>query len=155
MEEKKTVTQSPEHAASRFDPAHVQEPLFHRYPAFFDAHDAVQVKYEMLRAHHIQGESVTAVARRFGFSRQTFYATDAAFQRARWRGLAPAKSGPKGPIKVTADCARWLAAEHHARPDASWQELADAVAQQWDIVLHPRTVQRLLGKKKRAGPDPG
>ncbi len=76
----------------------------------------------MLRAHHIQGESVTAVARRFGVSRQTFYTMDAAFQRVRWKGLVRAKPGPREPIKVTAACAQFLADEHRLRPDASWQD---------------------------------
>ncbi len=154
MEKKTTTTPQSDRAGARFDPDRVQDPLFHQYPTFFDVRDEIQVKYEMLRAHHIQGESVTAVARRFGFSRQTFYTTDAAFQRVRWKGLVPAKSGPKGAIKVTAACAQFLAAEHRARPDASWQELADAAAQHCGIVVHPRTVQRLLAKKKRPRPDP-
>ncbi len=74
-------------------------PLFHQYPAFFDAHDEAQVKYEMLRAHHIEGESVTAVAHRFGFSRQTFYATDTAFQGPVGGGWPPLSRVPRGRSK--------------------------------------------------------
>lgn len=142
--------------ASRFDPKQVHDPLFQQYPRFFDARDLVQVKYEMLRAHHVQGEPVARVARRFGFSRQTFYATDAAFRQARWWGLVPAKTGPRGPRKVTPACAQFLEAEHRARPEASWADLAAAVAQRFGIVVHPRTVQRLFLKKKHptGGPAP-
>ncbi len=77
-------------------------PLFHQYPAFFDAHDEAQVKYQMLRAHHIEGESVTAVAP-VRLQSPDLLCDRHRFSGARWRGLAPAKSGPKGPIKVTAD----------------------------------------------------
>ncbi|MCL6446278.1 MAG: helix-turn-helix domain-containing protein, partial [Alicyclobacillus sp.] len=112
----------------------------------------VQVKYEMLRAHHVQGEPVSQVARRFGFSRQTFYATDLAFKRERWRGLLHGKPGPRGPNKITPECAKYLRTEHHARPDASWDELAQATAVHFGISVHPRTVQRLLDKKNYSQP---
>jgi hypothetical protein len=46
---------------------------------FFDPNDVVQVKYEMLRRHRVDGLPVTAVAALFGVSRQTFYAVARAF----------------------------------------------------------------------------
>ena len=40
---------------------------------FFDAFDRAQVKYEMLRAHSVDGDSVAEACRQFGFSRESFY----------------------------------------------------------------------------------
>ena len=41
--------------------------------AFFDPNDLVQVKYEMLRAHVVDGISVVAAADTHGYSRAAFY----------------------------------------------------------------------------------
>jgi hypothetical protein len=40
----------------------------------------VQVRYEMLRRHQIDGDAVTEVASVFGVSRQAYYMTEAAFE---------------------------------------------------------------------------
>jgi hypothetical protein len=60
-------------------PSRVQATLFRRH-RFFDPLDKVQVKYEMLRAHLVDGAPVTATAVTFGFSRQTFYSDLAGFE---------------------------------------------------------------------------
>jgi len=41
---------------------------------FFDARDAVQVKYEMVRRAVVEGDSVTAAAAAFGYSKPSYYA---------------------------------------------------------------------------------
>ena len=46
--------------------------LFNRSP-FFDAHDLIQVKYEMLRAVEKENRNVSSTAEEFGFSRVSFY----------------------------------------------------------------------------------
>jgi len=48
-------------------------PLFQAADPFFYALDKVQVKYEMLRAHFCDGDTVTAAARSHGYSRAEFY----------------------------------------------------------------------------------
>ena len=40
---------------------------------FFDARDAVQVKYEMVRRVSVDGAPVTATAAAFGYSRPSYY----------------------------------------------------------------------------------
>ena len=40
---------------------------------FFDARDLVQVKYEMVRRVQVDGQTVSAAAAAFGFSRPSFY----------------------------------------------------------------------------------
>ena len=54
---------------------------------FFLAADKVQVKYEMLRAHLLDGVSVTAAAAAHGYSRAGFYLVAAAFVQAGMSGL--------------------------------------------------------------------
>src|SRR5262245_41407657 len=61
-------------------PQDVTDPLF-RESTFFDAHDIVQVKYEMLRRVRLDARRVSDAAADFGFSRPSFYAARAAFQR--------------------------------------------------------------------------
>jgi len=59
--------------ALKTDPERVKDEKFHRQDEFFDPIDKVQVKYEMLRSHGVDGESVTEAARRFGYTRESFY----------------------------------------------------------------------------------
>ena len=69
-------------------PEQVTDPLFGGSD-FFDAHDLVQVKYEMLRRVQSEGHSVTGAATAFGFSRPSFYQALAAFGEGGLAGLVP------------------------------------------------------------------
>jgi len=140
------------------NPDRVRDPLFRQHPSFFDAHDLVQVKYEMLRSHHVDRLPVAEAARRFGLSRQTFYLSDAAFARARLRGLLPGRPGPKGPRKLTPEMVAFIRSHRRERPELGYRELAAAVADRFAIHLHPRTVRRLVERKKHSAggtPSPG
>ena len=57
---------------------------------FFDPHDLVQVRYEMLRRVSAEGLSITDAVARFGVTRPTFYKAQADFARAGLVGLLPA-----------------------------------------------------------------
>src|ERR1700730_10353392 len=76
-----------------------RDPKFHD-GEFFDAHDIVQVKYEMLRRVSVEKASVVEAAGEYGVSRPTYYQTKASFQDAGIAGLAPRKRGPHGPRKL-------------------------------------------------------
>ena len=58
---------------------------------FFDARDAVQVKYEMVRAVTVDKVPVTAAAAAFGYSRPSYYQAAAALERSGLEGLVPAR----------------------------------------------------------------
>src|SRR6476619_7809836 len=77
--------------------------LFHSGEPFFFAVDKVQVKYEMLRSHFGDGDTVTAAAATHGYSRAEFYLVAAAFERAGMTGLLDERRGRKGPVKLTED----------------------------------------------------
>ena len=58
-------------------PEAVSAAAFVEHPEFFAAFDKVQVKYEMLRAHLVEGATVTAAAAAHGYSRASFYGPSA------------------------------------------------------------------------------
>src|SRR3990172_4492138 len=99
-------------------PGRVRAALFERH-RFFDPLDKVQVKYEMLRAHAVEGRSVVTVSGEFGFSRETYYAVWASFQARGVPGLADGKPGRPGPLKLTDDAAQWIWELHRRAPDLS------------------------------------
>ncbi|MGV2085685.1 helix-turn-helix domain-containing protein [Rhizobium sp. K7/93] len=75
----------------------VRDPKF-RGSEFFDPHDAVQVKYEMLRRVSVDNVSVTDASDEYGVSRPTYYQAKSNFDATGIAGLVPA--GPRGPHKV-------------------------------------------------------
>jgi transposase len=93
----------------------------------------------MLRAHLLEGLSVTAAAGLHGYSRAGFYLVAAAFEREGMTGLLDDKRGRRGPVKVTAEIAAFLAA---APAHMSGAELVGEVAARFRVVLHRRTVER-------------
>jgi len=67
---------------------------------FFDAHDLIQVKYEMLRAVEKDNQEVSSTSKTFGFSRVSFYQIKKEFDESGIVGLIPKKRGPKGSRKI-------------------------------------------------------
>jgi transposase len=130
-------------------PKRVRAKPFERH-RFFDPLDKVQVKYEMLRAHAMEGQSVVRVAREFGFSRETYYAALAAFEERGVLGLADGKPGRPGPLKLTEEAAQWVRDLHRRQPKLSGREIAERLADELGIEVHRRTIERVLasvGKK--------
>jgi transposase len=130
-------------------PDRVRAEPFRRH-RFFDPLDKVQVKYEMLRACAVDGRSVVAAAHEFGFSRETYYTTLAAFEDFGVVGLADGKRGRPGPLKLTDEAVRWALELHRRRPGLSGREIAEQLADELGIEVHRRTIERLLapaGKK--------
>ncbi len=119
-------------------PEVVAAPLF-AAGGFFLPADKVQVKYEMLRAHQVDGVSVTQAAAGHGYSRAGFYLVQAAFDRAGMRGLLDDKRGRHGPVKLTAEIVEFV---HTAPEQVSGAQLAEQVAARFGVRLHRRTVER-------------
>ena len=119
-------------------PEAVTAPLFAAADPFFFALDKVQVKYEMLRAHFGDGDTVTAAAAMHGYSRAEFYLVATAFDQAGMTGLLDERRGRKGPIKLTEEVHAFL----DSLGPCSATQAAAAVADQFGVVLHPRTIQR-------------
>jgi transposase len=116
----------------------VAAPLFED-GGFFLAADKVQVKYEMLRAHLVDGLTVTDAAGSHGYSRAGFYLVAAAFERAGMTGLIDEKRGRRGPVKLTAEIVAFLLA---VPAHVSGAELVAEVEARFGVRLHRRTVER-------------
>lgn len=125
-------------------PGAVTASVFVEHPEFFAAFDKVQVKYEMLRARLIDGESVTAAAAAHGYSRASFYLVARAFEEAGMVGLLDERPGRRGPVKLSAEVLAFLEARRRERPGASGAELADELERALGVRLHRRTVERAL-----------
>jgi len=121
------------------EPSRVSAALFDGARPFFLADDKVQVKYEMLRAHVVDGMAVTAAAATHGYSRAAFYLVAGAFEEAGMAGLVDERRGRRGPLKLTPEIAAFVTA---ADPAWSGAEVADAVSAHFGVVLHRRTVER-------------
>lgn len=115
---------------------------------FFDPRDAVQVKYEMLRRVRAENASVTKATEEYGFSRPTYYQASASFEKAGIAGLVPKKRGPRRPHKIHGEVLAFL--KHQVVPGQPLRarELATLVRQEFDLDVHPRTIERALGGKK-------
>lgn len=113
--------------------------LFDGSREFFVAADKVQVKYEMLRSHEVDGVSVVQAAAAHGYSRAGFYLVAAAFAERGMVGLLDERRGRKGPVKLTPEIMAWLAT---ADPQRSGAELAEEVESRFGVRLHRRTVER-------------
>jgi len=121
------------------NPAAVTAALFDGSRPFFLAEDKVQVKYEMLRAHVVDGTSVRTAAATHGYSRAAFYLVAEAFAEAGMTGLLDERRGRRGPLKLSPEIVAFLAA---ADPSLSGAALAEAVASQFGVSLHRRTIER-------------
>jgi transposase len=120
---------------------------------FFDPHDLVQVKYEMLRRVRIDGASVSQAARDFGFSRTAFYQALMLLEQQGLPGLIPKRPGPKGAHKLNDAVLEFIegqqqAADEVLRPDA----LAEMILQKFQLSVHPRSIERALAKQVKKGP---
>jgi transposase len=129
-------------------PDQVRDPLFTTGSAFFDPRDLVQVKYELLRRVRVDGDSVSHATSLFALSRPTFYAAQAAWERAGLVGLFPEPTGPRHAHKLTEEILALL------RPRASTMssnELAAWVREEHQLIVHPRSIERALARAAKKG----
>src|SRR5580700_10708365 len=94
---------------------------------FFDARDAVQVKYEMVRKVKAGGAPVTQAAVAFGYSRPAYYQAAAALERSGLEGLVPARPGPRGGHKLTGQILAWAEQQLAADPALRPAQLPDRI----------------------------
>jgi transposase len=132
-------------------PEHVQDALF-RGGLFFDTRDLIQVRYEMVRRHQIDGQSVPQVACSFGVSRQSLYLLIQAFRKFGLSGLFPRKRGPKAAHKCTDKVMNLVRACQATSPHLTLDEMLIEIRERLGVALHRRTLERrlALGKKLRS-----
>ena len=115
---------------------------------FFDARDAVQVKYEMVRRVSVDGTPVTATAAAFGYSRPSYYQAAAALAASGLDGLVPAKPGPRGGHKLTGQILAWAEQRLAADPALKPAGLAGPIAGEFGVRVHPRSIERALARRR-------
>src|SRR5688572_28225512 len=129
-------------------PDSVSDTLFKENP-FFDPKDLLQVRYEMLRRHSVDGVSIVEVATNFGVSRPTGYQAQAAFQQAGLSGLLPKQRGPKEGHKLSTDVIEHARTLRAAEPGLTTVACIQAVQERFGIAVHRRSLERALASKKK------
>ena len=127
-------------------PEKVSDPKFQE-SEFFDPRDVVQVKYEMLRRVFAENASVTDAAEEYGVSRPTYYQAKGNFDEAGIAGLVPKKRGPRGPHKLHGEALGFLKKQVVPGEPIRARQLASLIRQEFGLDVHPRTIERALGKK--------
>ena len=139
-------------AAGTFNPrfARVRAELF-QASAFFDPQDLLQLKYEAVRAIQSEGRPLARTAAEFGLSRPTLYQAQRHFQAQGLEGLHPHKRGPKGAHKLTTAVRGHLQTWATAEPQLTAHELARRLRQQFQVKVHPRTIEKTLQTRVKKG----
>ena len=141
LELKRTGTLNPR-------PDSISDTLFKANP-FFDPKDLLQVRYEMLRRHRVEGVSILNVATQFGVSRPTVYQAQAAFQQAGLSGLLPKHRGPKEGHKLSAEIIEYVRNLRVTAPSLTTSACLQAVQEEFGITVHRRSLERALASKKK------
>jgi transposase len=133
-------------------PSSVSDTLFQENP-FFDPKDLLQVRYEMLRRHSVEGVSIVDVAANFGVSRPTVYQAQTAFQQAGLSGLLPKHRGPKEGHKLSSEVIEYVRTLRAGEPGLTTAACIQAIQGRFGITVHRRSLERALaGKKKPHSP---
>lgn len=130
-------------------PEKVRDAKF-RGSEFFDPHDTVQVKYEMLRRVSVEKTSVVSATEEYGVSRPTYYQTKASFEEAGIAGLVPRKRGPRGPHKLQGAVLAFIEEHLVAGEPIRARQLAKQIGEKFHLDVHPRTIERTVAVKKTA-----
>lgn len=139
-----------EHGALNARVSEVKDSLFQN-SEFFDPQDLVLVKYEMLRRVRVEGSSVAAAARAFGFSRVAFYQVMAAFQKEGLPGLLPRRRGPKAANKLTDTVLAFIDRQRAADNSLHAPQLAVLLRKHLRLTVHPRSIERALARRAKRG----
>jgi hypothetical protein len=135
-------------------PEKVCDPLFLE-GEFFDPHDLIQVKYEMLRRVEKEGATVTDAASAFGFSRPAFYQARQCLGQSGLAGLLPKVRGPKEAHKLIPAVMEFIEQAVLDDPSLRAQDLVGMVRVHFGFSVHPRSIERAMlrhQKKRRRQP---
>jgi len=121
---------------------------------FLDARDLVQVKYEMVRRVRVDGEQVARAADAFGFSRQSFYATQAALEQGGLPALVPGRPGPRRAHKLSEEVLAFCQQQLSSDPALKPRDLVAQIAERFDVQVHPRSIERALARQEAGARSP-
>jgi transposase len=126
----------------------VRDVLFTSNP-FFDAKDLIQVRYEMVRRHQIDGVAISEAAAAFGVTRPTFYKAQSALKTAGLAGLLPSRRGPKDGYKISAEVVAFAIELKAAKPEMTTPQCLDTIESRFGVKVHRRSLERALARKKK------
>ena len=127
-------------------PEAVLDPLFVDNP-FFDPRDFVQVRYEMVRRHQADGQSIRDAADVFGFSRPTFYKAQSALADQGLAGLLPQQRGPRA-VQISVEVIAFVNELKAENPDLTLPQVIGAIAARFGLDVHRRSLERALTRKE-------
>ena len=130
------------------NPVAVRDVLFTGNP-FFDAKDLVQVRYEMVRRHQVDGLAISEAAAAFGVTRPTFYKAQSALRTVGLAGLLPSRRGPKAGHKVSGEVIAFATELKAAKPEITTSQCLDAIESRFGVKVHRRSLERALARKKK------
>jgi transposase len=134
-------------------PEAIRDALFADNP-FFDAKDLVQVRYEMVRRHRVDGVAISEASGNFGVTRPTFYKAMKALQKAGLPGLLPSQRGPKDGHKISTEVVAFVVALKAASPGMTTSQCLEEIETRFGVKVHRRSLERAVArKKKRINPD--
>lgn len=139
-----------EYGALNSRPKLVADKLFVK-SEFFDPHDMVLVKYEMLRHVKVDGWSVTQAAKTFGFSRVAFYQAKTAFERYGIPGLITKHRGPKHAHKLSDVVLSFIDQQRSHDRAIPVATLVTMIRKRFKLSLHPRSIERALIRRQKKG----
>lgn len=134
-------------------PERVRDPAF-QAGGFFDPLDLLQVRYEMVRLVRLGKATLAEAAARFGVSRPTCFRATKAFSESGLQGLVPEPRGPRGPHKVTAKIVRFVEDYRDEHGPAGARKLVPLIAERFGVQLHPRGLEKALGRVSKKSPEP-
>lgn len=126
----------------------ITDTLFISNP-FFDARDLVQIRYEMVRRHQVDGMPISDVAGIFGVSRPTFYKAQSALADHGLAGLVPQQRGPKDGHKLSAQIVGFVGELKTARPDITLPQCIAEITTRFGVTVHRRSLERAMARKKK------
>lgn len=127
-------------------PEVVADPAF-AASEFLDPRDLVQVKYEMVRRVRMDGQTVSAAASTFGFSRPSWYAAAEALDEDGLPGLLPARPGPRRAHKLSEEVVTFAAEALAADPSLRAAEMVERIEERFGMRVHPRSIERALARR--------
>jgi transposase len=130
------------------NPGAVRDVVFTGNP-FFDAKDLIQVRYEMVRRHQIDGLAISEAAAAFGVTRPTFYKAQSALKTGGLPGLLPSRRGPKAGHKVSGEVIAFATELKTAKPELTTSQCLEAIESRFGIKVHRRSLERALTRKKK------
>ena len=137
-----------ENGALNRTPQAVDDELF-REDEFFDPHDLMQVKYEMVRRVEKDNWNVARASKAFGYSRPFFYEIQKALNEEGLPGLIPRKRGPKASHKLTEDVIQFVEDQIRENNITRASALAGLIRKHFGFKIHPRSIERALEKRKK------